>query len=67
MAELAAREMERLSLDDALALVYLYGETNDPKFERAALRWLTRWIAETSPSLRDIAGTACGFVERQSS
>jgi hypothetical protein len=66
LAELAAGEMEALSLDEALSLVTLYGEQGDPKYERAARRYLVRWIEEDAPSLRDIAATACLFVERQS-
>lgn len=63
LAELAAGEMERVSLEDALALVYLYAEEGSPKYERAALRYLHRWISEAQPSLGDVAATACGFVE----
>jgi len=39
-AEMAAREMGRLSLIHALALVVLYARTGSPKFEPAAVRWL---------------------------
>ena len=37
-AELAAREMGRLSLEQALALVVLYAEQDDPRAERAMVR-----------------------------
>jgi hypothetical protein len=63
-AELAALELERLTLDDALQLVYLYAERRSPKYERAALRWLERWLSESRPSLRDVAMTACAFAEQ---
>ena len=39
-AELAAREMSQVSLEDALALVVLYAEQDETRFEKAAVRWL---------------------------
>ena len=42
LAETAAFEMNTLTLEDALALVVLYAENEDDKFERAAVRWLGR-------------------------
>jgi hypothetical protein len=51
MAEDAAREMPELSVEDALQLVHLYAERGSPKYERAALRWLERYLAEGSPRL----------------
>ena len=41
-AEVAARELGRLSLNDALSLVCLYAAAESPKFEPAAVRWLVR-------------------------
>ena len=41
-AEIAARELGALSLSDALALCLLYEAENDPRFERAMRRWLSR-------------------------
>lgn len=38
--------MGKLSLVDALALVVLYGEGQDDKFEKAAVRWLGRLLLE---------------------
>ena len=46
LAETAAFEMATLSLGDALALVVLYGEAQDDKFEKAAVRWLGRLLLE---------------------
>ena len=46
LAETAAFEMGKLSLEDALALVVLYGEGQDDKFEKAAVRWLGRLLLE---------------------
>jgi hypothetical protein len=45
-AEMAAREMGRLSLIHALSLVTLYARTGSPKFEPAAVRWLARLALE---------------------
>jgi len=46
LAELAAREMGRLGLAEALALVGLYAAAGSPKFESAAVRWLARLALE---------------------
>jgi hypothetical protein len=54
MAEDAARELPNLPLEDALQLVHLYGERGSPKYEKAARRWLVRYLSEGSPSLRDV-------------
>jgi hypothetical protein len=54
-AEDAARELPNLPLEDALELVHLYAERDSPKYERAALRWLERYLAERSPRLRHFA------------
>jgi len=45
-AELPAREMGSLSLEQALALVVLYTEGNDPRAERAMVRRLGRLFLE---------------------
>lgn len=45
-AEMAARELGRLSLIDALSLVVCYARTGSPKFEQAAVRWLGRFALE---------------------
>jgi hypothetical protein len=63
VAEGIAREFEVLPLDLALALVHLYGRKGDGKYERAALRYLERYIAEANPSLVDVAATASLLVE----
>ena len=64
-AEAAAREFETLPLDFALALVHLYGRKADKRYERAALRYLERYLAETNPSLEDAAAMAALLVERK--
>jgi len=43
---MAARELGRLSLMDALSLVTCYARTSSPKFEPAAVRWLARFALE---------------------
>ena len=63
-AEDAAREITKLELDDALQLVHLYAERGSPKFERAAVRWLERYITEGSPALVDVATIAASLAER---
>lgn len=65
MAETIAREHEKLPLDFALALVHLYAEKHDPRFERAALRYPERCIAEKVPTLEDVAGIANLLAERK--
>jgi hypothetical protein len=62
-AEAAAREIPNLPLDHALALVHLYGEKRDRRYEAAALRYLTRYMAETNPSLTDVATMAALLAE----
>jgi hypothetical protein len=46
VAESVAREMGRLTLEEALRLLFLYAEHDPIKFERAALRWLARYATE---------------------
>jgi hypothetical protein len=53
-AEMAAREMGHLSLSNALSLCILYRREQDPRFDRAAVRWVRRMqpgaLAPTSRS-----------------
>jgi hypothetical protein len=46
-AESAARELESVSLADALELLLLIAATEPTRFERAAIRWLGRFCIET--------------------
>lgn len=55
VAEAAARDLPQVSLEDALRLVHLYAEKESPKFERAAMRWLERYMIERTPTLRNFA------------
>jgi hypothetical protein len=65
VAEAVARELPRVSLEDALKLVHLYAEKESPKFERAALKWLARYLDERTPELSDVAKVVARFVERR--
>lgn len=64
VAETVAREFPTLPLDYALALTYLYADKQDPRFERAALRYLERYLTEAHPSLHDVAGVSALLAER---
>ena len=65
MAEDAARELPNLPLEDLLQLVHLYAERGSPKFERAALRWLERYLTEGSPRLQHFAEIAHELARRE--
>jgi hypothetical protein len=56
MAEDAARELPNPPLEDALQLVQLYAERGSPKYEKAALRWLERYLSESTPGLQHFRG-----------
>jgi hypothetical protein len=62
-AEMAAREMGRLSLADALLLCELLANTDPARYERAALRWLQRFIDERLPPLTEVALSASALAE----
>ena len=51
----------RLSLEDALGLCVLYLQCDTARYERAAVRWLERFIAEKRPSLEEM-GLALGAL-----
>ena len=51
MAEATARELGRISLEEALELVLLYAAYEPAKLERAALRWFDCYIDEGAVSL----------------
>ena len=65
MAEDAARELPNLPLEDALQLVRLYADQDSPKYERAALRWLERYLREGSPRLQHFAEIATDLARRE--
>jgi hypothetical protein len=62
-AEMAAWEMGGLSLADALTLCELLANTDPARYERAALRWLQRFIDERLPPLTEVALAAAALAE----
>jgi hypothetical protein len=64
LAEDAARELPNLPLQDLLQLVHLYAERGLPKYERAAMRWLERYLAESSPTLERFARVTAELAGR---
>ena len=66
VAEAVARDMANVPLEDALKLVYLYAEKESPKYERAAMRWLERYITESSPILRNFAKVTRELADKES-
>jgi hypothetical protein len=62
-AEMAAREMGGLSLADALSLCELLARADPARYERAALRWLERFIEERLPPLTEVALAASALAE----
>src|SRR5512133_1073549 len=62
-AEMAAREMGGLSLADALSLCELLANVDPARYERAALRWLQRFIDERVPPLTEVALAASALAE----
>ncbi len=63
-AESALFETAFVPLVNARALIELYAEKGDPKYERAALKYLARYLAEADPSLLDMAQVAAVLAER---
>jgi hypothetical protein len=56
IAEAVARDLPRpMPLEDALKLVYLYAEKESPKFEKAAMKFLRRYLDEKEPTLKNFA------------
>jgi hypothetical protein len=47
-----------LSLGRTLELVHLHAERGSPKYEKAAMRWIERYLTEGSPRLRHFAEVA---------
>jgi hypothetical protein len=61
--EAAAAELPRVGLDDALLILSLLADKGDPRFDRAAARWIGRLLIETPAGLSD-ARYALALVER---
>jgi hypothetical protein len=62
-AEIAAREMGGISLYDALLLCELLAKTDPVRYERAALRWLVRFVDERLPPLTEVALATSALAE----
>jgi hypothetical protein len=60
---MAAREMGGLSLADSLLLCELLAKADPARNERAALRWLQRFIDERLPPLTWVALAASALAE----
>lgn len=63
VVEAAAAELPSIALDDALVMLCLLADAGDPRFERAAVRWIGRLLLETPADLSD-ARFALALVER---
>jgi hypothetical protein len=50
-----ARDLQRLTLGDALSLTLLAARTKPERFEEMARRWLARLLVERTPSLDQMA------------
>jgi hypothetical protein len=51
-------------LSAARELVELYAEAGSPKYEKAALKYLLRYMTEADPPLADVAQVAALLAER---
>jgi hypothetical protein len=45
--------------------VHLHAERGSPKYEKTALRWLERYLTETSPMLQHFAQLAADLAKRE--
>jgi hypothetical protein len=59
----AAAELQSIQLDDALEILILMAQERDPRFDRAAARWVGRLLAENPLGLAE-ARFALALVER---
>ena len=55
--------MGGLSLSDALSLCELLANADPARYERAALRWLERFLDERLPPLSEVALAASALAE----
>lgn len=63
LIESSAAELPRVGVDDALAILIVLAQVGDPRFDRAAARWVGRLLTETPAGLSD-ARFALALVER---
>lgn len=54
LIESAAADVPRVSLADSLTIVRLMGEKADPRYDKAASRWLARLCSERRLSLEEV-------------
>jgi hypothetical protein len=57
-----AKQMGRVRLADALRIVELMAHERDPRYERAAERWIRRLEAETDVDTEDVELAQAAFV-----
>lgn len=64
LAEDAMREMGAVTLQEAHDLLVLYAERGSPKYDKAAMRWLTRYLEESEPTLERFAKVVASLAAR---
>ena len=62
LIRVAAAELPRVDLGDALAVCMAIREAEPERFERAALRWLARYAVEKAGSVADVRAAADAFA-----
>ena len=62
LIRVAAAELPRVDLGDALAVCMAIREAEPERFERAALRWLARYAVERAGSVADVRAAADAFA-----
>lgn len=45
--------------------LHLYAERGSPKYKKAAMRWLERYLTEGSPGLRHFAEITASLAQRK--
>jgi hypothetical protein len=60
----AAADVAWMNVDDALEILVLMAEAGDPRFERAAARWVGRLLTETPLMTLKEARWAIAMVEQ---
>lgn len=66
LAEDAMRGMGAVTLQEAHDLLVLYAERGSPKNDRAAMRWLARYLEESEPTLERFAKVVASIAARSS-
>ena len=61
---MAAAELGHVRLDDALEILSLMARDGDPRFEKAAARWIGRVLTETPPMTLTEARWVVAMVEQ---